>query len=77
MEQIPGCSATASTMKDAGVYVDDKGQGTLEDNDIFGNAFSGVEIKMERGARRSKRWERRFLLSRRWSDFRSACDDAA
>jgi len=27
--------------------VDDKGQGTLEDNDIFGNAFSGVEIKME------------------------------
>jgi hypothetical protein len=29
--------------KDAGVYVDDNGQGTLEDNDIFGNAFSGVE----------------------------------
>ena len=27
--------------KDAGVYVDDNGQGTLEDNDIFGNAFFG------------------------------------
>jgi len=28
VEQIPGCSATASTMKDAGVYVDDNGQGS-------------------------------------------------
>jgi hypothetical protein len=33
--------------KDADVYVDDNGQGTLEDNDIFGNAFSGMEIKTE------------------------------
>jgi hypothetical protein len=33
--------------KDAGIYVDGNGQGTLEDNDIFGNAFSGMEIKTE------------------------------
>jgi hypothetical protein len=33
--------------KDAGGYVDDNGQATLEDNDIFGNAFSGVEVKTE------------------------------
>jgi len=26
VEPIPGCSATASTWKDAGVYVDDNGQ---------------------------------------------------
>ncbi|MDO8490814.1 MAG: right-handed parallel beta-helix repeat-containing protein, partial [Dehalococcoidia bacterium] len=27
-----------------GVYVYDNGQGTLEDNDIFGNALTGVAI---------------------------------
>jgi hypothetical protein len=32
-------------------------RGALEDNDIFGKAFSAVKIKTERGARRSKRWE--------------------
>ncbi len=31
--------------KQSGVYVYDNGQGTLEDNEIFGNTLSGVEIR--------------------------------
>ena len=31
--------------KGAGVHVYDSGQGTLEDNDIFGNALAAVQIK--------------------------------
>ena len=31
--------------KQGGVLVYDNGQGTLEDNDILGNALSGVEIR--------------------------------
>jgi len=51
-------------------------RGALEDNDIFGNAFSGVESRWseERGDQNDGSAD---SSSRRWSDFRSACDDAA
>ena len=31
--------------KQGGVFVSENGLGTLEDNEIFGNAYAGVEIK--------------------------------
>lgn len=75
VESIPGCSATASTWKDADVYVDDNGKGTLEDSDVFGDAFSGMEIKTER--RSEECGDQNDPFPRHWSDFRSGCDDAA
>jgi hypothetical protein len=44
---ISGCSATASTMERCWRLFGRQPSEALEDNDIFGNAFSAVEIKME------------------------------